>query len=75
MGGSGRAGVAGVVAAASRARKAPSSLLVLHQGGREHDGGVLVDADLDQGLQITQLQGERVGHHGVGGVAECRSGE
>jgi hypothetical protein len=27
-----------------------------HQRGREDDGGVLVDADLDQALQVAQLQ-------------------
>src|SRR6266536_4246612 len=46
-----------------------------HQGRREHDGGVLVDADLDQALQVAQLQCEGVGHHDVGGAAQGVGGQ
>jgi hypothetical protein len=48
--------------------------MVLINGG-EHDGGVLVHADLDQALQVPQLQRQRVGHHDVRRIAERRRGE
>lgn len=40
-----------------------------HDGRGEDDGGVLVDTDLEQGLQVSQLKCERVRHHHVGGLA------
>ena len=46
-----------------------------HQRCREHDGGVLVDPELDEALQVAQLQRQRVGHHDVGGGAECVGGQ
>src|ERR1700733_8938216 len=46
-----------------------------HQGRREDDGRVLVDRNLDQGLEVAQLQGERVGHHHVRSDRELAGGE
>src|SRR5664279_2060088 len=46
-----------------------------HQRSREDDGGVLVDADLDHGLKVTQLQRQRVRHHRVGGLTQGCRGE
>jgi hypothetical protein len=46
-----------------------------HQRGGEHGGGVLVDADLGQALQVAQLQRERVSHHDVGGIPERGGGQ
>src|SRR5664279_5253964 len=46
-----------------------------HQRSREDDGGVLVDADLDHGLKVAQLQRQGVRHHRVGGLTECCRGE
>jgi hypothetical protein len=57
------------VAAFSQARNEPSSPIV-DIGGAEHHRCVLVDANLDQALQVPQLQRERVGHHDVGRFAE-----
>src|SRR5581483_627267 len=46
-----------------------------HQWRGEHYGGVFVDGDLDQGLEVAQLQRQGVGHHHVGGVCELARGE
>src|ERR1700730_592892 len=46
-----------------------------HQRGGEDHGGVLVHADLDQALQVAQLQRQRVGHHGVGRLAQRGGGQ
>jgi hypothetical protein len=46
-----------------------------HQRRREDDGGVLVDGDLHQGLEVAQLEGERVLHHDVGGPSQLSGGE
>ena len=46
-----------------------------HQRGGEDHGGVLVHADLDQALQVAQLQGQRVGHHRVGRLAQRGGGQ
>src|SRR5580700_6511574 len=47
-------------------------------GGQERaelGDGALVHADLDQALQVAQLQRERVGHHGVGGLPQRGGGQ
>src|SRR5580700_1676244 len=46
-----------------------------HQRGGEDHGGVLVHADLDQALQVAQLQRQRMGHHGVGGLPQRGGGQ
>jgi hypothetical protein len=46
-----------------------------HQRGGEYHGGVLVDADLDQALQVPQLQCQRVGHHRVGRLPQRGGGQ
>ncbi|KOX09785.1 hypothetical protein ADL04_02920 [Streptomyces sp. NRRL B-3648] len=48
---------------------------MLMKGGREDDGGVLVDTDLHQALEIARLERQGVGHHGVRGVAERGRGQ
>ena len=52
----------------------PELLDGAHQRGREHHRGVLV-RDLDQALEVAQLQGQRMGHHHVGGRAELVGGQ
>ena len=45
-----------------------------HQGSREDDRRVLVDADLHQALQVAQLKSEGVGHHRVRRLAQSGRG-
>src|ERR1700759_875064 len=45
-----------------------------HQWRRKNDGRVLFDAEFGERLQVAQLQGKRVFHHRIGGVAEARGG-
>jgi len=40
---------------------------------REDDGGVLVDWELDPGLEVAQPKRQRVGHHRVRGLRELTS--
>jgi hypothetical protein len=44
-------------------------------GAGQNDGGVLVDGDLHQGLEVAQLQRERVGRHQVGVMGQLAGGE
>jgi hypothetical protein len=46
-----------------------------HQRRREDDRGVLVHGDLDQGLEVAQLQRQRVSRHHIGGLRQLAGGE
>src|SRR4051812_2327885 len=60
----------------SLATEEPAQLLDrAHERGRKDDRGVLVDGDLDQGLEVAELQREWVRHHHVGGLGELAGGE
>ena len=62
---------AGTAAAFSRAKKKPSSPMVLiNEAG--NTTVVFVHTQLDQTLQVAQLQRQRVRHHHDGGVPRAR---
>jgi hypothetical protein len=60
--------------AVSRLKKALSSWIVLISGAGKTTVEFL-STELDQGLEVAQLQRERVGHHHVGGAGQLAGGE